>query len=130
MLLHNPCTRRGNISGKRGGRVAATIRELASLVQGTLEGDGDLIITDARSLSQAGPGHITFLEHARQVNRLENTAASAMVVPASLAIEGKTVIRAADPLAAFITIAQHLRGREQPPAIGIDARAVVHPSAV
>src|SRR6266403_1936146 len=101
MLLRNPCKRRGNISGKRGGRMAATIRELASLVRGTLDGDGDLIITDARSLSQAGAGHITFLEHARQAHRLLNTAAAAIVVPASLPIEGRTVIRADDPLAAF-----------------------------
>jgi UDP-3-O-[3-hydroxymyristoyl] glucosamine N-acyltransferase len=109
--------------------VAATVRELASLVRGTLEGDGDQMISDARSLKQAGPGHITFLEHERQVERLNDTTASAIVVPESLVLPGRTLIRTADPLAAFIAIVQHLRGREQPPAAGIDARAVVHPSA-
>ncbi len=108
--------------------MAATVRELASLVRGTLHGDGDLMIADARSLGQAGPGHITFLENERQAARLANSPASAVVVPETLALTERTLIRAADPLAAFIAIVQHLRGREQPPAAGVDPRAIVHPS--
>jgi UDP-3-O-[3-hydroxymyristoyl] glucosamine N-acyltransferase len=108
--------------------VAATVRELASLIRGTLEGDGDLMITDARSLKQAGQGHITFLEDERQAERLQQSAASAIVVPTALAVEGRTVIRSDDPLAAFIAIVQHIRGREPAPPVGIDPRAVVHPT--
>jgi UDP-3-O-[3-hydroxymyristoyl] glucosamine N-acyltransferase len=105
-----------------------TVRELADLVQGTLQGDGAQVITEAHSLAHAGGGHITFLEHARDVRRLAASPASAFVVPPDVLLEGRTVIQTKDPLGAFIAIVRHLRGKETPPPEGVDARAVVHPS--
>jgi UDP-3-O-[3-hydroxymyristoyl] glucosamine N-acyltransferase len=52
------------------------------------------------------------------------------VVPLELPINGLTVIRVADPLIAFVTIACHLQGRGKPPPHGIDPRACLHPSVV
>jgi UDP-3-O-[3-hydroxymyristoyl] glucosamine N-acyltransferase len=110
--------------------VTVTIRELAELVKGRLHGDGDLSITGARSLTDAAPGDITFAESERQARRLHGCRASAAVVPESLAINGFTVIRVADPLAAFLTIVQRLRGTSAPHPAGIDPRAAIHPTAV
>src|SRR5262249_11609743 len=50
-------------SGKKGrSHVAATIGQLAELVQGRVVGDATLEITAALPLGEAGAGHITFVE--------------------------------------------------------------------
>jgi len=120
---------------ERGCHVTVTVRELAELVCGRLHGDGDIPIRDAGSLSEAGTGHITFVENDRQARHLATCRASAVVVPQDLPINGLTVIHVDDPLSAFLAIVQHLRRGirasapiKAPP--GVDPRAVVHPSAV
>jgi UDP-3-O-[3-hydroxymyristoyl] glucosamine N-acyltransferase len=109
--------------------VSVTLRQLADLVQGQLHGDGDLIITAARSLGEACAGHITFLESEKHTQELATCQASAAVVPLSAPANGKALIRVADPLAAFVAIVRHLHGRAEPPPHGIDTRAAIHPSA-
>lgn len=108
--------------------MAVTVRELADLVKGTLFGDGSVLISEARSLGQAQDGHITFLDSDKQARLLAHCKASAVVVPDSLPLADRTLIRVKDPLAAFIAIVQHLRGKDQPPPTGVDARAYVHPT--
>jgi UDP-3-O-[3-hydroxymyristoyl] glucosamine N-acyltransferase len=109
--------------------VPTTARQLAELVRGQLSGDGDLVIRSARSLKEAGPGDITFAEGKRYAGQLHACRASAVVVGPALAVDGLTAIRVADPLAAFIVIASHLRGLPEPPPRGIDPRACVDPTA-
>jgi UDP-3-O-[3-hydroxymyristoyl] glucosamine N-acyltransferase len=109
--------------------VSVTVRQLAELVQGIVQGDGDLLISGARTLKEARPGDITFVEDDRHAAGLHGCRASAAVVPKSLAANGLPVIQVADPLAAFVTIVRHLQGRAEPPPQGIDPRASVHPSA-
>ena len=80
-----------------------TVRQLADLVRGQLSGDGDVVIQSARALNEAGPGDITFVENNRYASQLHSCRASAVVVGPSLATNGLTVIRVADPLTAFVT---------------------------
>jgi UDP-3-O-[3-hydroxymyristoyl] glucosamine N-acyltransferase len=109
--------------------VPTTVRHLAELVRGEIHGDGDLVIQAARSLGEAGPGDITFAENDRYAAQLHASAASAAVVSAAAKSNGLTLIRVADPLAAFVAIVRHLHGRAEPPPHGIDPRASVHPGA-
>jgi UDP-3-O-[3-hydroxymyristoyl] glucosamine N-acyltransferase len=109
--------------------VSVTLRQLAELVQGTVQGNGDLPIHAARPLKEARAGDITFVEDARHAAQLHASHASAAVVPKSFAATGLPVIQVADPLAAFVTIVRHLQGRAEPPPHGIDPKASVHPSA-
>ncbi len=109
--------------------MSVTLRQLAELVNGQLCGDGNLVLRAARTLHEAGPGDITFVENDKHAHHLAACRASAAVVPPHLPVVGLPVIRAADPLAAFIAILRHLRGDVEPAAHGIDPRAVVHPSA-
>lgn len=109
--------------------MSTTIRQLAELVQGQVVGDADLVIAAARPLGEARPGDITFIENDKYTSQLHACAASAAVVPASFPANGLTVIRVADPLAAFVAIVRRLHGRAAPPPCGIDPRASVHPSA-
>lgn len=105
-----------------------TIGRLADQVGGQVVGQSDLIITGARSLEQAGPGDISFVENERHSGRLAHTRASAVVVSPDLYVGERTAIRVADPLTAFVQIAQGFLPRfNQPP--GIDPRAFVHPSS-
>ena len=106
-----------------------TVRQLADLVRGQLSGDGDVVIQSARALNEAGPGDITFVENNRYASQLHSCRASAVVVGPSLATNGLTVIRVADPLTAFVTIAGHLQGDSPPSPSGIDPRACVDPTA-
>ena len=108
--------------------MSVTVRQLAELVKGQVEVDGDLVIQAARPLHEAQPGHITFLDQERHLAKLQASRASAVVANDHMSITGKTVIRAADPLAAFAAIAQRLHGRPAPAPSGLDPRAAVDPS--
>jgi UDP-3-O-[3-hydroxymyristoyl] glucosamine N-acyltransferase len=109
--------------------VSVTVRQLAELVQGVVRGDGDLPIKAARTLKEAQPGDISFVEDAQHIAQLQTSHASAAVVPKSFTATHLPIIQVADPLAAFVTIVRHLQGCTEPPAHGIDAKASVHPSA-
>ncbi len=109
--------------------MSLTVRQLAELVQGTFQGDGDLLIHGARPLGEARSGDITFVEDAKHFSKLNGCQASAAVVPHAMTANGLPVIQVADPLDAFVRIVRHLHGRAEPPPHGIDPRASVHPTA-
>jgi UDP-3-O-[3-hydroxymyristoyl] glucosamine N-acyltransferase len=109
--------------------VTFTLRKLAALVHGTIEGDGDLEIRDARTLQDAEPGDITFLDKKNGVALLERSRATAAVAPLDLPVNVKALIRVPDPLLAFVTIFQHLQGKHARRPTGIDPRALVDASA-
>jgi len=111
---------------ERTNRVSTTVQQLAELVQGVVIGDGATVIRAARALLEAGPEDVTFLD---QPKRLPQCKAAAVVVPPQVAAGPGVLIQAADPLGAFVAIAQHLHGRPALPVHGVDPRAVVHPTA-
>lgn len=113
-----------------------TVAQLAALVQGTVHGNPDQSIASARSLQEAGPNDVTFIENERNLRLLRECKAGAVVVPAGGAarlpegvpVASFTLIEVSDPLLAFIRIVQHLQGEVKPHAAGIDPRAAVHAS--
>ena len=107
----------------------ATIEQLARLVDGIVDGDGDLLVAAARPLDLAGAGDISFLESDKHLKELEQSHALAVVVPPGLTYTGKTLIRAADPLMAFVAIYRHLHDIPVAEPAGIDPRACVSASA-
>jgi UDP-3-O-[3-hydroxymyristoyl] glucosamine N-acyltransferase len=109
--------------------VGVTVRELADLVAGKVVGDGDCVITAARALDEAQSGDVTFVEDEKHARYLHGCRASAVVVPATIPVNGQTLIQVADPLAAFVVIVRRLHGREAPPCRGIDPLASIHATA-
>jgi UDP-3-O-[3-hydroxymyristoyl] glucosamine N-acyltransferase len=110
--------------------VQTTVRQIAEWVSGELVGDGDVPIGAARPLSEAGPGDITFVEGEKNLTAWHACQASAAVVPPSVPLNGRPLIRVADPLAAFATVVVQLRGLRTTEPIGrIDPTAHVHPTA-
>jgi UDP-3-O-[3-hydroxymyristoyl] glucosamine N-acyltransferase len=108
--------------------VTVTVRQLAERIRGELLGDGDQPIAAARPLADAMPGDITFVEDDKHLAAWHASRASAAIVPPGIALNGRPLIRVADPLMAFVEVVHHLRGRPLVPEAGIDPSAQVHPS--
>lgn len=113
-----------------------TVAQLASLVQGTVHGNALLVVEAARSLQEAGPADVTFIEAERHLRAVKDTQAGALVVPVGAvaklggdARDRLTILEVADPLLAFVRIVQHLHGEPRRPASGIHPLAHVDPSA-
>jgi len=120
---------------KKGQGVPNTVQQLAALVQGQVEGPGDVVVGAARPVQEAAQGDISFIENEHNLRHLKDCKATAVVVPAALLgktgtfLTGRTfpltLVLVKDALAAFITIAQHLHGETKQLPHGIDPKASV-----
>ncbi|MDB5306635.1 MAG: lpxD [Gemmataceae bacterium] len=109
--------------------MTVTVRQLAEWVRGEVLGDADLPISNARTLAEAQPGDITFVEGDRHLGAWHASKASAAVVFTSVPVNGRPIIRVADPLMAFARIVETLRGRPPAAPPSVDPNAHVHPTA-
>jgi UDP-3-O-[3-hydroxymyristoyl] glucosamine N-acyltransferase len=109
--------------------VKTTVRELAALVGGTVVGDGDVPISSAGPLSNAGPNHVSFVEDAKHLHALEKCPVAALITRPGIHHNGIPVIEVDDPLGAFLTVFRHFHRQPEPPPAGVDSRAYVHPTA-
>lgn len=116
--------------------MAATIQELAAMVQGRVVGNPDTTITAARPVTEAGPGDLTFLADERYLNALAISPASAVLIGSGFTFPepaerspSLSFIVVDDPRAAFMLLHAHLRGAQAERWVGIDPRAIVSPSA-
>lgn len=113
--------------------MSITVSELAALVQGNVQGDGQTPITGAAPLNEAQPGQITFVASAKYLKQLKDCQASAAVVSESVEVNGDApeqmaLIRTENAMTAFIAVVQRLRGFGEPPPHGIDPKAIIHPT--
>jgi UDP-3-O-[3-hydroxymyristoyl] glucosamine N-acyltransferase len=119
--------------------VPSTVSDLATLVQGRVHGAADRVVRAPRTLQEAGPDDVSFVENERHVKHLKTCHAAVLVVSPQLAARPDdlvgppghhfVLIETGDPLAAFVTIYQHLQGRRATPPSGISPQAVIHPTA-
>ena len=101
------------------------LRDLAHLVQGVLDGDGDIAVCGLNSLEAANGKEITFLVKAGETKRLGETRAACAIVPEKM--EGSPplpVIRVKDPYLASAIIHNKLLEKEFV-AKGIHPRAFI-----
>src|SRR3990170_1654661 len=102
-----------------------TLREIAERLEGELAGGhGDIVISGVASLRDAVPGHISFLAHRRYLKDLQETRASAVVLPKGVSFDRLPSIRVDDPYFAFAQLL-HLFYDLPYQARGIDERAIV-----
>jgi UDP-3-O-[3-hydroxymyristoyl] glucosamine N-acyltransferase len=104
--------------------VALTVRQLAGWVNGEVVGNADALIENARPLTEAKPGDITFVDDDRHLDAWHHSPASAAVVQKHVPVNGRPLIRVSDPLMAFVSIVQNLRGEASP-----KATSRIHPTA-
>jgi UDP-3-O-[3-hydroxymyristoyl] glucosamine N-acyltransferase len=107
-----------------------TVKELAQHVGGRIEGDENIVINGAATLSEAGDGEISFLANLKYEKELQTTSASAVVLGENVENPGKTVIRCKDPYFAFMQIVVLLHGHREHPTVGISPRASVAATAI
>jgi len=101
------------------------LSELAVQTGAAVEGSGDIEITGADGLDEAGSGQCTFLSNPRYTPRVKTTKASAIYVGEDVIVDRNDIalLRAKDPYLAY-TRALILFHPEPP------AEAFVHPSSV
>jgi len=101
-----------------------TVAELAEALGGVVEGDEARVLTGVAGLEEAGEHEVSFVSNRRYVRKLAATGAGAVLVDRQLDGQGKTLIRVADPYAAFAR-ALALFHPEQRPEPGVHPRAFV-----
>lgn len=106
---------------------------LAAHVNGKIRGDESLTISGGAALEAAQPGDISFVQDARQLNRVKECRASALVTSPELAddlrIQRFPCILVADPAAAFVKLLQILKPPRSRPQRGIAPSACISPTA-
>ncbi|MEN6494821.1 MAG: UDP-3-O-(3-hydroxymyristoyl)glucosamine N-acyltransferase [Thermoguttaceae bacterium] len=107
----------------------ATVRELATLVQGELVGDENILIRGASPLDQAQPGEITMVDKAERAPLLVGSQASAAMVPMGVTSDCLPVIQVHDIHKAFAVIVSLFRPPRPLPRVGISPLAVISPKA-
>lgn len=110
------------------GSVALTVRELAERLGCRYEGDGDVRIKDVSSLERAGEGDLVFLAQAKYRKALEETKASAAIIPPEETFRRLPVLIAENPRLTFVRATEIFF---KPCALepGIHPSAVVSPKA-
>jgi UDP-3-O-[3-hydroxymyristoyl] glucosamine N-acyltransferase len=81
-----------------------TLKEIARIVGGEVVGDPNVILTGVCGIREAKKGDITFVANRRYVSLIDETEASAILVPLDIEIASKPLIRTKDPSLAFSKI--------------------------
>lgn len=102
--------------------------ELAELLGGEIKGDGEIEITGAAGVSDAGKEDITFLSSRKLLKELKESPAAAVLVEEFDPEIKKPQVKTRNPQYAFAKLLGHFYGRrtESP---GISKRAFVSPDA-
>jgi UDP-3-O-[3-hydroxymyristoyl] glucosamine N-acyltransferase len=90
-----------------------SLRELAEVVGGIVDGDERLAITGVASIHEAQPGQITFVAHPKYLRYLNTTRASALILDHTTAAD-RPAIRVAQPYRAVATLLTLFHPRPQP----------------
>jgi len=85
-----------------------TLAELAKLVGGELQGEGQVVIYGLADFEAAAAGEITFLVKARPPAEIAASRAAAVIVPLAVKTVAKPLIRVRDPNWAAAVIHNHL----------------------
>jgi UDP-3-O-[3-hydroxymyristoyl] glucosamine N-acyltransferase len=101
-----------------------TARELADAIGAKLEGDGELEIAGVAGPERAGARDLIYVEAEKHAKRAVASAALCVVAREGIALEGKTILRSAQPKVAFAKAAALLLG-SPPIAAGIHPTAIV-----
>ena len=100
------------------------LNELATLLGAELIGRGDTEIRGASGVREAGEGHLTSVIDERHLKDLEQSRASAALVPQSAPEMHLPILRVKNPKLSFARALDLLYKKEYVPA-GISGRAVI-----
>jgi UDP-3-O-[3-hydroxymyristoyl] glucosamine N-acyltransferase len=85
-----------------------TVREIARVVGGLVEGEASREICGVAALGAAGPTDLTFATDSRGLGQAAHTNAGCILIPQGNSLEGLTTVAVAEPKLAFIRAAAEL----------------------
>lgn len=102
-----------------------TVRELAELVAGDVEGDAAKRVTGVAPVDRAGPNDVTYVVNERYAKRFEPAGVAACLVPPGISMEadGAALIRVDNPELALATLLDVFHPSPEP-------EPSVHPTAI
>jgi UDP-3-O-[3-hydroxymyristoyl] glucosamine N-acyltransferase len=100
------------------------LKELADKLGALLEGPGDVEITGAAGLHDAGEGQVTFIDGKNYLKRLEQSRAAAAFAPSDTPKTRLPLLRVHNPRLAFARAIELFYVKPSPPA-GISNQAVI-----
>jgi len=106
-----------------------TVRDVAALVGGTIEGDGSVEVRAIASIDMAGGCDLTFASDAKHAAALACSKAGAAIVGPGPVEAPMTLIRVANVQVAMAKFLGHLKGPEDLPPAGVHPTAIVAPDA-
>tara|TARA_R110002126_G_scaffold110918_2_gene248577 strand:+ start:107176 stop:108228 length:1053 start_codon:yes stop_codon:yes gene_type:complete len=104
----------------------ASLADIATLVQGNVIGDGNLIITALSPIDEIKPGSLIFADGKDNLEQAEKSEAAAILVATHVGQATKPLIQVADPFKAFMQLLQHFYPLIQP-TLGVHPTAVIAP---
>lgn len=93
---------------------AITLGEIAERIQGIVEGDSSLPVMGVADLMSAREGDLTFLASLKNIDRLQNCKATAVIVPRNILPQKMTIIKVDDPEDAFFGLVPLFRPQSLP----------------
>jgi len=104
----------------------ASLADIAALVQGTIVGDKNLVITALSPIDEIKPGSLIFADGKDNLELAEKSEAAAILVATHAKSSAKPVIQVADPFKTFMHLLQHFYPLIQPEP-GVHPTAVIAP---
>ncbi len=108
-----------------------TLAQLAEMLGGTLEGDGERVVGGVASLEAAGADEVSFLANPKYARQVATTRAAAVIVGRDhVATDGgPALIRCDEPYLAFRNAMVAFHGFREHELSGVDPAARIDPSA-
>lgn len=109
-----------------------TVDQIASIIQGTVNGDGSQSITQFDKIEEGKNGSISFLANPKYESFLYGTDASAVIIASNLLLKSpvkSTLIRVEDPYVAFTTLLQKYQEMTAVRETGIQEPSFIDPTA-
>ncbi|MDP8264137.1 MAG: UDP-3-O-(3-hydroxymyristoyl)glucosamine N-acyltransferase [Candidatus Aceula lacicola] len=107
-----------------------TLAEIAQLIDGKVHGDDNVVIMGISGIKEAREGEITFVANPKYFSLIEETKASAVIVPEDVSLSKKNLILTKNPSLAFSKLAAIVVGDLSHYVKGIHPTAIIADDAV
>ncbi len=105
-----------------------TVKEIAALIGGTVEGDKNIDIKSIKPIEEAGPEDLTFVANPKYLKAMETSRAAAAICNKDISLTACTAIKVANAYLGFARIMQHFHPRKRK-TIGVHPQAYVSENA-
>ncbi len=105
-----------------------TVKQLAAMVNGTVEGNPEAVITTYSKIEEATEGALSFIANPKYAHFLSTTKATAVLVAQDFEAEqphSATLIRVADPYATLAQLLNYVDSMHHPKRSGVEQGAVI-----